>query len=76
MKMNFKIIKEDSLKSIPVMYGYIKQYQRFIDNDNPERVGIDFEEFKAKHFFPYGSNKPLSRTVDFASIKEFNTKEI
>lgn len=74
--MNFKKIKSESLKSIPVMYGYIKQYKRYIDNDNPERVGVDFTEFRAKHFFPYGSNKPISRIVDYSAIEEFNEDKI
>lgn len=72
--MNFKKIKNDSLKSIPLLYNYIKQYRRFIDNSNPERVGIDYPEFKAKHFFPYGLNKPISRIVDYTEVEEFNFK--
>jgi hypothetical protein len=73
--MNFKQIKKESYKSIPVLYGFIKQYRRYIDNDNPERVGIDYTEFKAKHFFPYGLNKPISRIVDYSAVPEFNYNE-
>lgn len=73
--MNFKLIKEDSMKSVPLLYSYIKQYRRFIDNTNPERVGVDYEEFKGKHFFPYGFNKPISRVVDYSDVEEFNFNE-
>lgn len=75
MKMNFKQIKVESYKSIPVLYGYIMQYRRYIDNENPERVGVDISEFKAKHFFPYGPNKPISRMINYSIVSEFNFNE-
>lgn len=71
MKKDFKVIHQRDKTWSPLMYNYIKQYRRFVVKDNPERVGVDLDEFGASHFFPYGFNKPISRVVDYEKIKEF-----